>query len=263
MMLKRASAAMTDFNRALDIEPDNQDALLGRALAFGFLDQHENSQADLERLVKLGTTNASVYAHLATLEAARRPRQALSYLDRAIELDPDDSGLVALRNSLLASARSNLAEGASPVATGKSRRGELQPSNQARRAESTTAADAVQAARNMEEMQAAVARYPILRESGFLTKLLDWAEALPDEVRPAIVQRVHAAHQVAFQMCFDTFMNANAAEGMKNAVAEYQMLAEPEFVSLVQRMLESGSIPAEARDHVATRIQWLEQLRRQ
>jgi len=218
---------------------------------------------DLERLVKLGTTDASVYAHLAALEAEKRPRQALSYLDRAIELDPADADLVSLRTALLASLRSGQAEGASPAAIGKSRRGELKPSDQAKETESTAAAEAVQAAQDMKEIEAAVARHPILKEGEFLAKLFDWAETLPDLVRPAALERIQAAHRVVFQMSFDAFMNTKAAEGMKEAVAENQMLGAPEFVSLVQRMLESGSIPKEARDHVAARIQWLEQLRRQ
>jgi WD40 repeat protein/tetratricopeptide (TPR) repeat protein len=238
MLLKRASNAVSDFNRALSIEPHNEEALLGRALAFGFLNQHQKSRADMQQLVKLGSKDPTIYIHLAELEKIEgNSARALAYLDQAKTLNPKDDTIDAQREAVLRNSS----------ATRDS-------------AEAEIAVRALQAARNELELQNAVSQHTILRKVAFLSELFAWASRLPEKHRPAILQRLEAVHSLLLAMAVEAFEDTTSEKDMKNVINEHELLRDSQFLLLIQRLLDSGQVPADHRQELLVRKQWLETL---
>jgi serine/threonine protein kinase len=92
-MLNRYDQALTDFDRAIEIDPNYAPIYLNRAGTFHDLRQYDKALADCDRAIKLDPTFASAYSNRSQLNHdLGRYEEALEDCKRAIQLDPTFAG---------------------------------------------------------------------------------------------------------------------------------------------------------------------------
>ena len=69
LKLKRFKDAVTNANKALEIDPVHQKALFRRAQAYSGLDDHEEAELDLKKLIEMDSGNRDARAELKRLRA--------------------------------------------------------------------------------------------------------------------------------------------------------------------------------------------------
>ncbi|MEU8522477.1 type IV secretory system conjugative DNA transfer family protein [Streptomyces sp. NPDC048577] len=84
--------ALSGYARALEADPDNQEALIGRATVLYSNNQREQALADLDRVLHLAPENAEALAARGEIHrVAGRLEPALADLDHALRLEPDNA----------------------------------------------------------------------------------------------------------------------------------------------------------------------------
>jgi tetratricopeptide (TPR) repeat protein len=90
--------ALADYNRSLELSPDDPNTLVNRSATYGHLERYEAALVDLNRSLELRSDDPSAltnrglaYYHLERYE------EALADLNRSLELKPDDPGTLANR----------------------------------------------------------------------------------------------------------------------------------------------------------------------
>jgi tetratricopeptide (TPR) repeat protein len=85
--------AIASFSQALEIDPENMEALIARAGLYIEVGDAEHARQDIERAMELDPENPWLYIVIAHshwfLEELHDPEAALNALNRAIELDPE------------------------------------------------------------------------------------------------------------------------------------------------------------------------------
>lgn len=93
--------ALTDFNRALELDPENADALAGRGSTRIVLRDQTNGLADLDRAVSLAPQDAFLLRQRGVAHGVLgRGDAALADLGRALELAPNDGQALLVRAEL-------------------------------------------------------------------------------------------------------------------------------------------------------------------
>ena len=83
--------ARTDFNRAIELNPDNSDAYCRRALCYAKQGDDERAMTDFNRAIELNPDNSDVYMHRGSFYMkGGDDERARTDFNRAIELHPDD-----------------------------------------------------------------------------------------------------------------------------------------------------------------------------
>ncbi len=94
----RYELALADFDRALELRPDYEDALGGRGVTFRLMERYEDALADFTRVIDLDPNVARAFAHRGkTYRLMERYEDALADLTRAIDLDPNYAWAIADR----------------------------------------------------------------------------------------------------------------------------------------------------------------------
>lgn len=84
-------AAIRDFERAVELKPDDADVLLLRGIGYGTTGRREESLRDFDRAVALAPDMFAGHSNRGkVLSEANRFREALAAYDRAIALNPDE-----------------------------------------------------------------------------------------------------------------------------------------------------------------------------
>ncbi len=93
---RRFPEAMDVFNTALDIVPGNSDLLYARALVAEKLGRIDQLEADIHTILKTEPDNAHALNALGFTLADQTDRyeEAYGYLERAIEIMPDDAAII-------------------------------------------------------------------------------------------------------------------------------------------------------------------------
>jgi tetratricopeptide (TPR) repeat protein len=88
--------AMALYNKVIAISPDNKDVLYARALLAEQLDDVAQAERDLLRIIELDPENAHALNALGYTLADRTDRlsEALSYIQKAMELAPDEVAII-------------------------------------------------------------------------------------------------------------------------------------------------------------------------
>jgi tetratricopeptide (TPR) repeat protein len=91
LMADSTLAAQKAFDRALQIEPQNKDALKGRGLTFSIQEKYPDAIRDLKAAGQLDPNDAETAAYLggALLNSGNRAEAKAAY-ERAIKLDPSN-----------------------------------------------------------------------------------------------------------------------------------------------------------------------------
>ncbi len=83
-------SALTDFDAAIKLAPSSVDAYLGRGLARAGLEQYDRAIKDYQWVLVLQPTNREVLTNLGVAcMLARRPLEAVQYLERALKQEAD------------------------------------------------------------------------------------------------------------------------------------------------------------------------------
>lgn len=83
-------AALPDFNKALELDPKNEQAYLMRSLLFFTRKEYQSASKDHLAYLKLNPYDADVwYEEGLTQKMMGKPNEAIQYLNKAIELDPN------------------------------------------------------------------------------------------------------------------------------------------------------------------------------
>lgn len=97
--LHNYGAAITDFSKAIEIDPQNADALFLRGTLKFIIDDSSGAIEDLDKALKIGsgvntvnkviTNNSCIYCHLGYIKAKLDdPLEAISWYNKAIEANP-------------------------------------------------------------------------------------------------------------------------------------------------------------------------------
>jgi eukaryotic-like serine/threonine-protein kinase len=89
--LRQAERALVDFNRAIELDPESPSAYSNRGITYEALEQYVPALADLNRAIDLDPDSAGTYSNRGVVhKALGHYEQALSDYSRAIDLDPND-----------------------------------------------------------------------------------------------------------------------------------------------------------------------------
>jgi tetratricopeptide (TPR) repeat protein len=90
--LKQYDAALADYNRAIQLDPNEALAFNNRGMTYAALQRHEEALADYSRAIKLEPTEARFYSNRGnTYVALQWFEKALDDQSKAIQLDPTDA----------------------------------------------------------------------------------------------------------------------------------------------------------------------------
>ncbi len=96
--------AIDDFNRVLELEPDNVSALIARASAYSQLGSQGVAIADLDRAIALQPTASLAFYHRGTVRSRLGEMGlALRAYDQAIRLTPENAAALISRAGLMSS----------------------------------------------------------------------------------------------------------------------------------------------------------------
>ena len=95
----RLGGAIADFTRAHEIEPDDQWTLANRGIAYAWMNERALAEKDFAAVEKLDADNPVMLHGLALLHMqAEEFQQAVTMLDRALEIDPQDYWSLRVRS---------------------------------------------------------------------------------------------------------------------------------------------------------------------
>ncbi|GFJ81491.1 tetratricopeptide repeat protein [Phytohabitans houttuyneae] len=93
--------ALSDFTRAVELEPGEPEAFAGRGETYRLLERYDEALADFKRAVGLEPEYAWAFGSRAqTYRALERDSEALADLSRAIELDDSEDWLFVERGEV-------------------------------------------------------------------------------------------------------------------------------------------------------------------
>ena len=96
--MERYDDALTDFNRAIELDPEDARAIARRGLTYRAMERYDDALTDFTRAIELDPEDTQVIASRAeTYRLTRRYEDALTDFTRAIELDPEDTQVIASR----------------------------------------------------------------------------------------------------------------------------------------------------------------------
>ncbi|MGW3944189.1 tetratricopeptide repeat protein, partial [Streptomyces phaeochromogenes] len=91
-------AALTDYNRSLEISPQVARSYYGRGMTYLLMERHDNALTDLNRAIEIKPEYARAIAYRGlTYRLMERYDDALADYNRAIELDPEYAWAIASR----------------------------------------------------------------------------------------------------------------------------------------------------------------------
>lgn len=94
-------AAMIDFNKALQLDPNNENALRERGFNFYVAEKIPEAIADFEAALKLDSMDAPIYAYLARIHKRTNIDQALADYNTYLKIKTDDPYAYVERGQLL------------------------------------------------------------------------------------------------------------------------------------------------------------------
>jgi tetratricopeptide (TPR) repeat protein len=99
--LRRYEEALQDLNRALELDPNNTQALGLRGNTYLTMKRYEQALRDLNRALQLDPNNAQTLGLRGdTYRKMKRYEQALQDFTRGLQLDPNNTTVLARRKLL-------------------------------------------------------------------------------------------------------------------------------------------------------------------
>ncbi|MCB0165315.1 MAG: tetratricopeptide repeat protein [Anaerolineae bacterium] len=242
--LQQPQQALADYNWAIDLDPEHALAYVGRGIIYYELKQPQHSLADLTRAIELDPKYAKAYNNRGnTYIDLQQPQQALVDYNRAIELDSEFAQAYANR-------------GATYI--------DLEQPQQA-------LADLTRAIELDPKFAQAYFNLGILlAKTGQLGKSLSYFE---QATRLGFLQANQAIAQVRKMLgkadpepqpdptlaAFEAFQQAASPEAMRQAVARYPFIAQPDFIAAVEQVI-AQQVPPEQQPYFEQRLGWLRQM---
>jgi tetratricopeptide (TPR) repeat protein/WD40 repeat protein len=227
--------ALADFTQALELEPDYDRALVGRALARLRLEQWASALVDLERARQLAPTDELVAFTLATTyPMVGKVEQALDVLSSV-----DWSGDFRARAQEFRASLQRTGGDAAQLAF-----------------------DAFRSARNDHELREALDSHPLLAHPRFIEELEAYIASRRDPGEQAglhqrfdcLLSLVRNPAQLAYEAMMST-------EPLANLLREHDFLREHTFLDQLEEIARSIAHPEMSR-HLATRVRDLRRILR-
>lgn len=97
--------AVKDWNEALKLNPNNAELYNGRGFAYFWLKNSDQALADFNKAISLKPDYAEAYANRAQLysELKNQPIEALTDIDKALQLEPKNSRFYLVKSNMLQS----------------------------------------------------------------------------------------------------------------------------------------------------------------
>ena len=96
--LRRYEQALTDYNRAMDLDPGNARAIASHAETYRLMARYDEALADFNRAIDIDPGDAwAIGSRGQTFRALKRYDAALADYNRAVDLDPDQSWIIGGR----------------------------------------------------------------------------------------------------------------------------------------------------------------------
>jgi len=100
LLARRHGDALADFNRAIEVSPENGMAIGERGLTYQLLKRYEEALADYDRAIELNPENATFIASRGGVyQLMERYEEAVANFSRAIDLNPGNSWAVSSRGA--------------------------------------------------------------------------------------------------------------------------------------------------------------------
>jgi tetratricopeptide (TPR) repeat protein/WD40 repeat protein len=213
LRLDRFAEALADLNRALELNPDFFEALVGRSFAQSALNNWPAAVADLEHALKLRPEDQFAALQLAgAYPLTGESDRALAILD-AVDWDPSYRDSVGELRSMLA--------------------GEPRDPWQ-------EAFDAFLAASSEHSLHAAVFDHPTMRHLDFLTELDAYIEGESDpHVRDGLRRRWEALRvfvQNPAQLAYEALLETTSAGEVRQLLPDHPILRNPDFVAHLEQV---------------------------
>jgi tetratricopeptide (TPR) repeat protein/WD40 repeat protein len=229
-ILHRFIEAVEDFTRALAIDSDYGDALVGRGLAYYQLGNSLAASQDLERALQLRPTDESIaypltvaYLKLGEVQRARNIIQGFAYWSDNFR-DHAQSLLQA-----------------------------IQPGGEGGRRPEDAALQALYIVETAEDIEEVVQQNPIFWDPGFQAAAEQHIRSVPEEpVRSRLESQFQRVLQIVRnpgQLAFNDFMAAEDQEAMGKAIREHELLRVPEFIDHLRQLSSQSDV------HFAQRVQ--------
>jgi tetratricopeptide (TPR) repeat protein len=98
---RRFDQALEDLNKALELDPQDATAYSGRGNIYSWLRRYDQALEDLNRALELDPQNVRAYLHRGRVYSwLRRYDQALEDLNRALKLDPQNGAAYRNRGNI-------------------------------------------------------------------------------------------------------------------------------------------------------------------
>ena len=97
-LMERYSEAISDFNRAIELDPEDEDTVKERGKTYRLMERYSEAISDFNRAIELDSEDGEAIAHRGNVYGfIKCYSEAVSDFDRAIELDPEYSWAIVLR----------------------------------------------------------------------------------------------------------------------------------------------------------------------
>ena len=99
--LDKTQEAMADYGKAIELDPNNAEAYINRGILNTKLDKTKEAMADFDKAIELDPNNATSYIIRGIFnDNLDKTQEAMADFDKAIELDPNDTTAYILRGNL-------------------------------------------------------------------------------------------------------------------------------------------------------------------
>ena len=101
--LQMPDRAITDYEKAIAIDPKDANSYLGRGYAYSWKRDHQKALADYAKAIELDPKFAGAYANRAILyaDSLNQSNQALADIDKALQLQPTEPEFYQIKSNIL------------------------------------------------------------------------------------------------------------------------------------------------------------------
>jgi tetratricopeptide (TPR) repeat protein len=101
--LQMPDRALTDYEKALEIDPNDANSYLGRGYAYSWKREHQKALADYAKAIEIDPKFAGAYANRAILyaDSLNQNNAALTDIDKALQLEPKEPEFYNIKSNIL------------------------------------------------------------------------------------------------------------------------------------------------------------------
>jgi tetratricopeptide (TPR) repeat protein len=277
--LRQYEQAIANYGEAIRLNPTDTKSYTNRGASYAHLGQHAQAIADFDEAIRLNPTDAKPYTNRgASYQNLGQHEQAIADYDDVIHLNPTDANAYFYRGT----SYQSLGQHTRAIAD-YDEAIRLNPTfAQAYNNRGGSYGDLGHLLRAIANFDEAIRLNPIYANAWFnkgalygnLRRLpealtcLEKAHELGHPQALSAIQQVKQAiggatttspPQNDAQSAFDAFQDATSPEAMREAVGQYPMLIEPQFIQAIEQVIQT-QVPPNLKPELEKRLAWLKQI---